>query len=679
MATFDLVLRGGVLIDGTGSPGRRADVGISGDRITAVGDLSAVDGAGTHVLECAGRVVAPGFIDPHGHSDGSLLVDGMLASHLHQGFTTQLSGNCGGSLAPVTDAGLDHVELLLRPDQVVLRWRTFAEYMDLVDQQPLGLNVAFLVGQGTIRGSVLGAESRVPTDTELGAMVAEVEAAMDAGAFGLSSGLIYAPGMHARTAELAALVRTTAAHGGLYATHMRNEASGLFGALDEAIATVRDAGPGARLQVSHLKCASRAVWGRAGEAIARLEAARSEGLDVAADQYPYTAANTSLETVLPPELLALGVDGSVQALADRDTRGRARSEIQDGNSSWENVTADPGWDGIRIAYAPSHPEWSGRSIAELARQMDRDPVDLAFDALIDDRLDVSIIIDCMDERDVETIMAIPWIAVCTDAEGRRPGHPVLDAGRPHPRTYGSTARVLGRYVRELGTLTLETAVAKLTSVPAERVGLVDRGVVREGAFADLVVFDPATVVDEATDAEPSTYPTGIEHVIVNGRPAIRDGVESGECRGRLLAAWLSRPPAAARIPDAVRDRHRIGRRGAAAGWSGRVHASTIAPITRTQGGHPPGPRRRGDRPTRDPSRLGPPRTDDRRLPQGARGMASAPSREPRPGPGRARCAWRPSRRRRAEVPRRHAPVAHRGRASRSATVVGGADRRRGRG
>jgi N-acyl-D-aspartate/D-glutamate deacylase len=205
-----------------------------------------------------------------------------------------------------------------------------------------------------------------------------------------------------------------------------------------------------------------------------------------------------------------------------------------GISGWENVASDPGWAGIRISNAPSHPDWSGRSLAELATELDRDAADLAFDALIDDRLDVSIVLDCMRDDDVDTIMAVPWIAVCTDAEGRRPGHPILDAGRPHPRTYGSTARVLGSFVREQDVISLETAVAKMTSVPAERIGLRDRGVLREGAFADLVVFDPHTVADDATYLDPARYPSGIEHVIVNGRLAIHDGAETGERKGRLL-------------------------------------------------------------------------------------------------------------------------------------------------
>ena len=536
MTAFDLLLRGGTLIDGTGSAGRPADVGVLGDRILAVGDLSTVDeGEVETVLDVTGRVVAPGFIDPHGHSDGSLFLDGALASHLHQGYTTQLSGNCGDTLAPITDIGRETVELLLRPNGLVARWRTFGEYLDRVAEQPLGLNVAFLVGQGTIRGSVIGADARPPTDEELAAMVRAVEDALDAGAIGLSTGLIYAPGMHAAPGRgrgpgrgdgpARRAVRDPHAQRVRRAVRRRSTSRSRRSA-------PADRAPGSRSPTS--SAASKAVWGRAGEAVARLEAARAEGLDVAADQYPYTAASTTLATILPPALQALGVDQCVAALTDPHIRDLVRNEIGRGISGWENVAADPGWDGIRIAYAASHPDWSGRSLAELADEAHADPSDLAFDALVADRLDVSVVIDCMSEPDVETIMAVPWIAVCTDAEGRRPGHPILDAGRPHPRTYGSTARVLGRYVREREVLSLETAVAKLTSVPAARLGLRDRGVVRDGAVADLVVFDPATVADEATYVDPARYPTGIEHVIVNGRAAILDGAETGERAGRLL-------------------------------------------------------------------------------------------------------------------------------------------------
>jgi N-acyl-D-aspartate/D-glutamate deacylase len=539
VTAFDLLVRGGTVVDGTGSPGRRADVGVLGDRILAIDDLGVVDMRDVaQVIDASGLVVAPGFIDPHGHSDGSLFVDGELVSHLRQGFTTQLSGNCGDTLAPITDAGRELVELSLRPNRLVARWRTFGEYLDAVAAESLGLNVAFLVGHGTVRGAVMGPEATPASEPERAAMVREVEAALDAGAFGLSSGLIYAPGIHADSDELVALVSAATRRGGLYATHMRNEGAGLFASLAESIATVRSAqdagGAGARLQISHLKCGARAVWGRAAEAITLLERARADGVDVAADQYPYTAAATTLTTILPPSLLGLGVEECVAALADHEVRDRVVAEMERGISGWENVAADPGWAGIRISFAPSHPDWAGRSLADLGAELGADPADLALDALVDDRLDVSVVIECMEDADVEAIMATPWVGVCTDAEGRRPGHPILDAGRPHPRTYGSTARVLGTYVRERKTLTLETAIAKLSGVSAARLGLRDRGVLREGAFADLVVLDPGTVEDVATYERPSNHPIGIEHVVVNGRPAVLAGQETGVRAGLLL-------------------------------------------------------------------------------------------------------------------------------------------------
>jgi N-acyl-D-aspartate/D-glutamate deacylase len=532
---FDLLIRGGLLVDGTGSTARPADVGILGDRIIAIGDLSAVEtGEAGLLIDAGGLVVTPGFIDPHGHSDGSLFVDGTLASHLRQGFTTQVSGNCGFGLAPLTPIGRGAIDVELAALRLVPRWTTFAEYLEAVDATPLGPNVAILAGHGTIRAAVLGPEARAPTRAELAAMVDELESALDAGAIGLSSGLIYAPGIYAEPAEIHALVGVVARRGLVYATHMRNEAAGLFAALDESIAAVRAAGTGARLQVSHLKAGARAVWGRAAEAVARLELAHAEGLDVGADQYPYTAAATGLQVVLPPALLALDPDETVAALQDPATRDRASQEMARGISGWENSVRDPGWGAIRVAWSGARPETAGRSIAALAGEAGTDPTEVAFDLLIDDRLGTAVVIDCMAEADVETILAVPWIAVCTDAEGRRAGHPILDEGVPHPRTYGSTARVLGRYVRERGTLSLEAAIAKMTSVPARQMGLRDRGAVREGAIADLVVVDPDTVVDTATDQAPASYPLGIEHVIVGGIPAVLGGAETGRLSGRLI-------------------------------------------------------------------------------------------------------------------------------------------------
>ncbi len=536
---FDLLIRGGTLVDGTGTPGRPADIGVTGDRITAIGDLSAVDIASVRdVTDAHGLIVAPGFVDPHGHSDSSVLLDGALPSHLHQGYTTQLSGNCGYTLAPLTPPA----RALLQPDldtrTLDPAWSGFAGYLDEVEAQPLGLNVAFLVGHGTVRGAVLGPDDRRPSPAELASMVAHVDEAMEAGALGISTGLIYPPGIHARPEEIATLVAAAYRRGGLYATHMRNEAAEVAAAIDEALDTAvaagRLAGVPGRLQVSHLKAAATSVFGSGPALIEQIERARAAGLDVAADQYPYTAAHTTLATVLPPDILALDLDEAVAVLRDPAARARIRALQAQGISGWENVARDPGWDGVVIAFSATRPSWNGRSLAEIAAIEGGDPADLAMDVLADERLAVDCILHCMDEGDVEAIMAVPWIAVCTDAEARRPGHPVLGRGVPHPRAYGSTARVLGRYVRERGVLPLETAVAKMSGVPAARLGLHQRGLVREGWAADLVVFDAATVIDTATFEHPASYPAGIPHVIVNGRLAIRDGVETGERPGRLL-------------------------------------------------------------------------------------------------------------------------------------------------
>jgi N-acyl-D-amino-acid deacylase len=536
---FDLLIRGGTLIDGSGAPGRLADVGVTGDRITSVSNLSHIaDEEVETVIDATGHVVAPGFVDPHGHSDASVLVDGALASHLHQGYTTQLSGNCGDTLAPLTASSRALLEAALTAHQLEPAWTTFAGYLGAVEEQALGPNVAFLVGHGTIRGAILGASRRAPNHVEMTAMLAHTEEALEAGAFGISTGLIYPPGIHARPDEIAQLVGRAVRRGGLYDTHMRNEADGVAAAIDEALATARAAQAYGRrpirLQVSHLKAASRAVHGKGPALIARLEWARAEGLDVATDQYPYTAAHTSLATILPPDILALEPDDAVTALRDPATRARIRRDQERGATGWENVVLDPGWEGIVIAFCPSRPHWNGRSVAAIASDEGGDPAELALDALADDRLGVDCILHCMDEGDLEAIMAVPWVSVCTDGEARRPGHPVLGPGVPHPRSYGSAPRVLGHYVRERSILGLETAVAKLSSVPAARVGLADRGLLRVGWKADVVVFDPATVIDTATFGRPAQYPVGIRDVIVNGRAAVRDGQETGERPGRLL-------------------------------------------------------------------------------------------------------------------------------------------------
>jgi N-acyl-D-amino-acid deacylase len=536
MPHFELLIRGGMLVDGSGTPARRADVAVGDGRIEAVGDLSALDGRAVgRVLEAAGLVVCPGFIDVHGHSDASVFLDGQLLSLLAQGITTHISGNCGEGLAPVTPAGRELLGLGLAGASALERvWSDVRGYLEQVEALELGPNVGFLVGHGTVRASVLGAAPRAPEAGELANMVRAIEDGLESGAFGVSSGLIYAPGIHAAYEELAACVEPAARRGALYATHIRNESGGLFEGLAEAVAVAWGEGIPARLQVSHLKAGAQVVWGQGPEALRFLDEARRMGLDVAADQYPYTAAATSLATILSPELLALAPADAARALREPAVRAELATAIATRSDGWENVAGDPGWAAIRVTDAAGHREWQGRSFSELGEELRRTPLEVACDLLADEGLEVGIAVECMAEPDVEAILASAEVAVCTDAAGLRPAHPILGAGRVHPRAYGSFPRVLGHYVRERRTISLERAVHKMTALPAGRLGLVRRGEVREGWAADLVVFDPLAVADCATESAPHLLPAGIAAVIVNGALALEDGRETGVRAGRLL-------------------------------------------------------------------------------------------------------------------------------------------------
>ena len=536
MPHFELLVRGGTLVDGSGAPARKADVAVGDGRIQAVGDLSALAPAAVaRVLEAEGQVVCPGFIDVHGHSDASVLVDGQLLSLLAQGITTQICGNCGEGMAPLTPAGRELLGLgLAGASALEPTWSDVGGYLAQVEALDLGPNVGFLIAHGTVRAAVLGAAPRAPEAAELAAMVGAIEDGLERGAFGVSSGLIYAPGIHAGYEELAACVEPAARRGALYATHIRNESAGLFEGLAEAVAVAWGEGVPARLQVSHLKAGAQVVWGQGPEALRFLEEARRLGLDVAADQYPYTAAATSLATILTPELLALAPAAAARALREPAVRAELATAITTRTDGWENVAGDPGWAAIRVTDAADHREWQGRSLSELGEELHRAPLEVACDLLADEGLEVGIAVECMAESDVEAILASDQVAVCTDAAGLRPAHPVLGAGRVHPRAYGSFPRVLGRYVRERGILSLERAVYKMTALPAGRLGLVRRGQVREGWAADLVVFDPLAVTDCATPSTPHALPAGIAAVIVNGTVAIEEGRETGSRAGRLL-------------------------------------------------------------------------------------------------------------------------------------------------
>ena len=485
---MDLLFENLTVIDGTGSAGFVGAVGVEGGRIAAVwpasGSRSDVGGAG-EVIDGSGLVLAPGFIDVHTHDDGAVLADPDHGCKTLQGVTSVVVGNCGISPAPASD----HT-----PGLTV--FGRMGDYLGTLDEQPSAVNVAALVGHGAIRAAVMGLrDDRAPQPEELAAMLDHLSDALADGAIGLSSGLAYEPGRYAAHDELVEFNALVAEAGGIYTTHMRDEGDNLLDSIDESIAVAE--ATGVPLQISHLKAAGRDNWGTVVEAMARIDAARGRGVDVMADQYPYTRGSSLLEQIVSGGAL-------------------------DGPSAFGHCTPAE----VLIAAAPEHPEWEGRTIAEIAEDAGVDGRAMA-DRIIDEEGRACIVVlDMMAEDDVRTVMASQAVMVGSD------GVPM--GQKPHPRLHHTYPRVLGHYVRELGLLELPDAVKRMTSVPAERFGFVDRGVVREGAFADVVLFDPAEILDTGTYSDPTTVPAGIAGVWVNGRAVVRDGRVTGERPGSVV-------------------------------------------------------------------------------------------------------------------------------------------------
>ena len=516
----DLVLHGGSVIDGTGAPARRADVAIQGGRIAAIGSDLARDGA--RVLDVSGRTVVPGFIDIHSHSDEAMFVNDALESALHMGVTLVVCGNCGGSSAPVS--GLAEAELdreLARLD-VKRTWSSFGEYAAAVDRARPSINVCSFVGHGTLRSCVMGADARAPTADELARMRKLLARSMSEGAIGLASGLIYPPSAFGTTDELAALCEVVRDKGGLYASHVRNESTKLLEAVEENLEIGRRSR--ARVELSHHKASGQKNWGKVEQSTALIERARSEGVDVTADQYPYTASSTGLAVTIPNWVHEGGTAKMCERLRDTAVRERIRGE---------EVETGRAWDRIVIARARHHQEWAGMNVQQLATEAGRDPLDWSCDALIEHDGAVDIVHHSMSEDDVRFVMAKEWVCIGSDSRANAPYGP-LSFGKPHPRSYGTFPRVLGRYARDENVISLEDAVRKMTSATASRLRLRDRGIAREGAWADLVVFDPARVMDTATYDDPHRFPVGIDHVIVAGGLALESGQTTRERHGRFL-------------------------------------------------------------------------------------------------------------------------------------------------
>ena len=535
---YDRILKGGWIVDGSGNPRYAGDVALVGDRIVAVGYLRGAQARDT--IDVTGLVVAPGFIDMLGQSETNVLIDNRVLSKVTQGITTEVTGE-GGSVAPLTEALVADDSAWMKKYGVQEDWRDLEGYFAHLARTRSAVNIATFVGATQVRLAVVGKQDRQATADELAHMVALVDTAMRQGALGLSTSLVYAPAIYAPTEELIALARAARRHGGVYASHIRNEGSGIDVALNEAFRIGREAN--IPVEIWHLKTAGRPNWGRMPRVLARIDSARAAGLDVTADQYPYTRSATSLDASIPQWAHSGGTDSLIARLRDPASRARIRAQMVNDSARAENFYRGAGGaDGILIVgtFEDSLRYLQGKTLAEIARARRTDPVEALFDIVIADRSRTGAVYSSMNEQDVQAAMKHWWVAVNTDAGGVAPDGP-LGAQSTHPRAYGSFTRILGRYVRDQRVMTLEYAVRKMTSLAAQRVGLTDRGLVRPGMYADITVFNPATVIDRATFERPHQTSVGIEYVLVNGEVVLRKGQLTDARPGRGLRGPGYRP------------------------------------------------------------------------------------------------------------------------------------------
>lgn len=529
---YDLVIKNGLIVDGTGRPAYRADLSVRGDRIERIAQARRIP-RGRRMIDASGLVVAPGFIDMLGQSEQNLLIDPRAMSKVMQGVTTEVTGE-GGSIAPMNERLIKEDEDFYRRFNLTVDWRTFAQYFQRVERQGIGLNLATFVGATQVRAYAMGYDNRAPTSAELDEMRRLVAQAMEEGALGLSTSLQYVPARFAKTDEIVELAKVAARYGGSYATHQRSEAN----ALDSSLAEVFEIARRARIptEIWHLKTAYKKNWGRMPEVLKRIEAARAEGLRITADVYPYTAASTSLTACLPPWALEGGVEKMLSRLNDTQTRARLKQDISTDSKDWENIyLGSGGADGVLIGSVVKREleAWQGQRLSQVAAAQNKDALDALFDLIIADRGQTGAIYFMMSEDDLRAALRSPFVSICTDS-GARATDGALSGTKSHPRGWGSYPRILSRYVRDEKLLTLEQAVHKMTGMSAARVGLRERGVLREGAFADITVFDPQRVRDRATFEQPNQYAEGINYVIVNGQLAVDNGRRTPALAGRIL-------------------------------------------------------------------------------------------------------------------------------------------------
>ena len=528
---YDLIIRNGRVVDGAGRPAFRADLAIKGDRIVRIGNLQGARAKRT--IDAAGQVVAPGFIDMLGQSETYLLVDPRAMSKVMMGVTTEITGE-GESIAPINDRILKEQEDFNRRYHLTVDWRTLGEYFNRLGKQGSGVNLGTFVGATQVREYVIGYDNRPPTPAELEQMKKLVAEAMKDGALGVSTSLQYVPARFARTDEIVELAKVAHQYGGIYITHQRSEANAIDDSMKEVFEIARRANIPA--EIWHFKTAYQKNWGRMPEMLRRIETARQQGLKITADVYPYVAGSTSLSACLPPWAIEGGTDRMVARLKDPATRARLKQEITTDSKDWENIYLGSGGpSGILIASVVNSDLDSsqGKRLSQVATEQNKDPLDALFDFIIADHGQTGAIFFMMKESDMQAALKSPFVSICTDNGARATDGP-LAGSKSHPRGWGTYPRILGRYVRDQHLLTLELAIHKMTGLPAGNLSLTNRGLIREGYFADITIFDPRTVIDRATFEEPNQYPVGINFVIVNGQIEVDNGQRTPALAGRVL-------------------------------------------------------------------------------------------------------------------------------------------------
>ena len=528
---FDIVIINGHIVDGTGSPWYSADVGIRAGKIAAIGNLS--EASRTRTIDAHGLVVAPGFIDMLGQSEKTILVDPRLPSKIYQGITTEITGE-GDSAAPLNDFIIQADHSKFEHYRITPDWRTFRQYFARLEKQGIGINLASYVGATQVRRMVLGDDDRQPTLQQLEQMKELVRQAMKDGTVGVSTALEYAPAPYAKTEELIALAGEASKFGGIYATHMRNESDAVLPAIDEALEIGRQAH--IPVEIWHLKVAGKENWGRMPEVVAKINAARATGMDVSANTYAYPAWYNDFSAFIPQWAHDGGNTKLVERLKDPVTRTRIRRDMETPSQAWDNEWQEipgPGAILIGVVHSPELLPLQGKTLAEVAKIWNKDPVDALFDLLIQDQALTEVAVFGMSEPDVALALQQPWVSIDNDSSGTSP-EGILGQEHPHPRAYGTFPRILRKYVREEKRLTLEDAIRKFSALPAQRMRLADRGVLKGGMWADVVMFDPATVRDLATFENPNQLSQGMVYVLVNGVPVIDQGKMTGALPGKVL-------------------------------------------------------------------------------------------------------------------------------------------------